>query len=123
VRDLDDDAAYMLLATSNAQGELSPLERGMHALGSGGDLRSYAKASGREKEERSVYAEAAAARVAQAVAVNCDEFKGRFQHLVEIHSAPRWLWPALASAMLAKPWSVEQTRAQVARLKDVTADR
>ena len=33
VRELDDDAAYMLLLTSNAQGELSPLERGMHALG------------------------------------------------------------------------------------------
>jgi hypothetical protein len=29
---LDDEAAYMELATSNAQGELSPLEIGLHAL-------------------------------------------------------------------------------------------
>src|SRR6056297_1580454 len=30
--DLDEDEAYMLLATDNSQGELSPLEIGMHAL-------------------------------------------------------------------------------------------
>jgi ParB-like chromosome segregation protein Spo0J len=30
VRDLDDNAAYMLLATSNSQSELTALERGMH---------------------------------------------------------------------------------------------
>ena len=32
VRELDDDAAYMALVTSNSQGELSPLEIGLHAL-------------------------------------------------------------------------------------------
>src|SRR5215472_11743980 len=32
VREMDDDTAFMQLVLSNAQGELSPLERGMHAL-------------------------------------------------------------------------------------------
>lgn len=32
VEDMDDDRAYMELVLSNAQGELSPLEIGMHAL-------------------------------------------------------------------------------------------
>jgi hypothetical protein len=30
---MDDDSAFMELILSNAQGELSPLERGIHALG------------------------------------------------------------------------------------------
>ena len=32
LQELDDDAAYMTLASSNNQGELSPLEIGLHAL-------------------------------------------------------------------------------------------
>ena len=32
VVDMDDDEAYMALATSNNQGELAPLEIGLHAL-------------------------------------------------------------------------------------------
>ena len=32
VEDMDDEAAHMALATSNNQGELSPIEIGMHAL-------------------------------------------------------------------------------------------
>jgi hypothetical protein len=49
VRELDDDAAYMLLVTSNAQGELSALERGLHALNSGMDVKAYAGSVGRAR--------------------------------------------------------------------------
>ena len=38
----------------------------------------------------------------------------RFSQLVEIHTAPRWLWPALVAAMLAKGWNVEATRGRTA---------
>ena len=121
VRDLDDDAAYMLLATSNAQGELSPLERGMHALNSGMDVKGYAASVGRART--SVQHEVYAAAVATAVPhVGHGEITDKTRHLDEIHAAPSWLWPALVAAMLAKGWNVETTRAQVARLKDVTAD-
>jgi ParB-like chromosome segregation protein Spo0J len=37
VRGMTDDAAFMALVLANSQSELSPLERGMHALKSGMD--------------------------------------------------------------------------------------
>ncbi len=36
VREMDDDTAYMELVRWNAQSDLTPLERGMHALNNGG---------------------------------------------------------------------------------------
>jgi ParB family chromosome partitioning protein len=63
---MDDDEAYMALATSNNQGEISPLEIGLHALHRGkGDKwsgpkgKKYAALVGRHEKEIS-YAKAAA---------------------------------------------------------------
>jgi hypothetical protein len=61
---VDDAAAYMLLATSNEQGELSTKERGRHALKNGMEVRSYADKTGRSKS--SVDQERCAAEVAEA---------------------------------------------------------
>jgi phage N-6-adenine-methyltransferase len=70
--EMDNDEAYMALATSNNQGEISPLEIGLHALHRGkGDKWSgpkgkrYAELVGRHEQEIS-YAKAAA-QVYQAV--------------------------------------------------------
>ena len=48
---MDDETAFMQLVLSNAQGELSPLERGMHALAAtkkgkanGRSVKAYARA-------------------------------------------------------------------------------
>ena len=57
VEDLGDDAAFMELVTSNNQGELSPLEIGIHALKAvpkeqgkkGGGLAAYAEKVGKSK--------------------------------------------------------------------------
>jgi hypothetical protein len=68
----------MLLATSNAQGELSAIERGMHALRSGVDLKACAASVGREKEYRTVVNEVWAAEVADAVARVCNDLSGQF---------------------------------------------
>jgi ParB family chromosome partitioning protein len=64
--DMDDDEAYMALATSNNQGEISPLEIGLHALHCGkGDKWSgprgkrYAELVGRHEKQIS-HAKAAA---------------------------------------------------------------
>jgi phage N-6-adenine-methyltransferase len=72
VVEMDDDEAYMALATSNNHGELAPLEIGLHALHRGkGDKWSgpkgkrYAELVGRHEQEIS-YAKAAA-QVYQAV--------------------------------------------------------
>jgi phage N-6-adenine-methyltransferase len=66
VVEMDDDQAYMALATSNNQGEISPLEIGLHALHRGkGDKwsgpkgKKYAELVGRHEKEIS-YAKAAA---------------------------------------------------------------
>ena len=66
VVEMDDDQAYMALATSNNQGEISPLEIGLHALHRGkGDKwsgpkgKKYAELVGRHEQEIS-YAKAAA---------------------------------------------------------------
>jgi hypothetical protein len=60
-----------------------------------------------------------AARVAEAAADIRHELSAHFAKLVEIHAAPRWLWPTLVEAMLAQHWTVEKTRAAVARVKDL----
>jgi ParB-like chromosome segregation protein Spo0J len=59
VVELDDDAAFMLLVTCNAQGELKPLEIGLHVLkavahgekgrGKKGGVRSYAEMVGKDE--------------------------------------------------------------------------
>src|SRR3712207_1648174 len=52
VREMDDQAAYLELVRSNAQSELTPLERGLHALGAtekgkhGLSVNAYATALG-----------------------------------------------------------------------------
>jgi hypothetical protein len=43
---MSDDDAYMALVLNNAQGELTPLEIGVHALGSGLTQRAYAEKVG-----------------------------------------------------------------------------
>jgi hypothetical protein len=69
---MDDDTAFMQLVLSNAQGELAPLERGMHALAAtekgkhnGRSVKAYAEQIGRP--HRSVEREVCAARVVCAV--------------------------------------------------------
>jgi ParB/RepB/Spo0J family partition protein len=113
VRDLDDEAAYMLLMTSNAQGELTALERGMHALHSKLDVKAYAKSARRARQ--TIDNEVRAARVAEAVPDI--GHATRFSELIEIHVAPKWLWPSLVAAMAAEKWTVARTREHVERLK------
>jgi ParB-like nuclease domain len=120
VREMDDQAAYMTLATSNSQSELTAIERGVHALHSEMDGKAYAASVGRPR--RSVADEICAARVFQAVADVRHDLWDRVSQLVAIHAAPDWLWPALVDAMAEGRWTVETTRARVAKLKDVPLD-
>jgi ParB-like chromosome segregation protein Spo0J len=113
LRDLDDDSAYMMLVTANAQGELTPIERGRHALGSSMDVKAYAESVGRAQS--TVQQETRAARVAADAHVGID-LSGQFKTLVEIHGAPTWLWSALVNAMVEGDWTVEQTRRKIAAL-------
>ena len=102
---MDDEAAYMALVTSNSQGELSPLEIGMHALhcvglskgGSGkkGGLSAYAEKVGRDN--KTVRQCRDGARVAEKVGVDPHLLQDKTQHLAAIHALPETCWqPAVA---------------------------
>jgi ParB/RepB/Spo0J family partition protein len=119
VREMDDATAYMALVLNNAQGELTALERGMHALHSGMDGKAYAVEA--RRPQQSIAREIVAARVAATVPDIGYDAPRHFSQLVEIHAAPRWLWPALVSHMTANSLTVEATRKLVATLKDLSA--
>jgi hypothetical protein len=117
------------LVLSNAQGELAPLERGMHALAAtekgrmnGRSVKAYAEQIGRPV--RSVEQEVCAARVVYAVVeqvqsvtrtYNFEDFceVGAMRQLAEIHAAPESCWARLGQRMLDEDWTIEQTKAVV----------
>ena len=133
VVEMDDDTAYMALATSNNQGELAPLEIGLHALecvgrddkrgrGKKGGLAEHAAKIGKSKQYLSQLV--AAAEVAK-VSSQLDTLLDKAQHLHAIHGlagkpkdGPHPHWPEVVQAMLAggedgKGWSVEKTAGNV----------
>lgn len=130
--EMDDDEAYMALATSNNQGELAPLEIGLHALervgkatagrGKKGGLSDYARKIGKSQQYLSQLV--AAAEVAKSTSQLVD-LLAKTQHLAAIHGlagkpkdGPHSHWPEVVQAMLSggedgKGWSVEKTAANV----------
>jgi hypothetical protein len=98
---MSDEDAYMALALNNAQGELHPLEVGLHALQSGLGVRDYAIQTG--ANERTILTRFNAAAVVKTADVgDLNTVCRYYSQLAEIHSAPRWLWHALVSEMLDK---------------------
>lgn len=123
VREMTDDEAYMRLALGNVQGELSPLEIGMHALefvgtsnggrGVKGGLSEYARMLGKDQ--------AYITRVRQAAGVlnhikpmtQVISLLDKAQHLAAIHKAPAELWPTLVQRVIDKQMSADQTRRMI----------
>jgi len=135
VRVMDDETAFMDLVRSNAQGELSPLEIGLHALefvklgkrgrGNSGDgLAEYATAISRTAARITQVRQAARVykMLTQVNNLSDDQKNGLMtcsKHLTEIHQAPESLWPLLVQAMLSKSWSVKDTKAHVAKIAEL----
>jgi ParB/RepB/Spo0J family partition protein len=117
VREMDDETAYMELVKSNAQSELTALERGLHALHSGMDVKAYAASIGRVRS--TVHNEVYAAEVAEAVPYVWNELSKVFSHLIEVHAAPRWLWSALVEKLIADDLSVVATKHLVASVREL----
>lgn len=99
VHDISDDEAYMLLATSNNQGELSPLEIGIHIFhyepkrlpaekgaGNKGGLAAYARRIGKAKSTISEYRNAA--EVIENSSASRTNFLYKAQHLSALHALP-----------------------------------
>jgi N6-adenosine-specific RNA methylase IME4 len=132
VEDLTDEEALMRLVTANLQGELSPLEIGLHVLravplteggrGKKGGLNQYAKSLGKSHQYISLVRTAALVyRHIETCKLTC-RFLDRATHLAEIHSVPESAWLPLIESLLQSEadanlaWTVERTKAVVKRL-------
>ncbi len=122
--DLTEDEVLMFLVTDNNQGELSPLEIGLHALESvqlgnrwsqNGGMKEYAEAVGKDAAHITRCRQAAEVFIAcdnqtSGIKLTRDNLIDKARHLSEIHKAPASLWPILVSALLSKEWSVKDTK-------------
>ncbi len=128
VKDLDDEAAFMELVQANNQGELSPLEYGMHVLkyvelseggrGKKGGLSEYARQVGKGKSRLSEYQ--SAAKVLKAI--KCSDIGtllDKANHLATIHKAPAADWPWLVGELVEQGWSVRDTEGKIERIKAI----
>jgi DNA modification methylase len=138
VRDLSDEDAFYALIRNNRQGELSPLEVGIHALdyvkldkrglgAEGKGLKAYAEGVGylaasvtKYRNAASVYRSFISCNVAiNSENINCNEpLLTKTNHLGEIHKADPSCWFILTSLMLEKGWTVKQTAEAVKRAQE-----
>ena len=135
LQEMDDDEAFMQLVLGNLQGELSPLELGLHALAARGrqgargqGIAEYARRVGRGED--AVTTSAHAAEVWKETAK--ETVPGRFlsprdslslKVLRTIHAAPRITWPRFVAVATDQGWTVETTQQAVANLKAALAAR
>lgn len=123
IKDLGDDEAFMQLVLSNTQGELSPLEIGMHALRAvpreqgrkGAGLAAYAERLGRTGEY--IGQLRSAASVLKGLPNSSLEVADKPKHLYEISKAPRSAWAVLVGRLVGKGWTVAETKAAVDKIR------
>jgi site-specific DNA-methyltransferase (adenine-specific) len=125
VEEMDDESAFMSLVLSNSQGELDPLEIGIHAFeavplskggrGKKGGLSEYAAKVGRSPAF--VTAVKDAGEVAKTIQT-CEGFIGRAYHLSAIHKLPREAWQAACQWLTKSEAPVQQVKDLVSRVSD-----
>ncbi len=123
VVEMTDEEAFMELVLGNSQGELCPLEYGIHALkavplteggrGKRGGLNEYARQVGKDAGDLSRLRQAAevfeAVKPLEYSNSLADDFADKAYHLATIHRADRSLWPMLVEHVLKRKWSVVNT--------------
>lgn len=120
--ELDEEDAYMVLATANAQGELSPLEIGCHAYGlPHGTAKEYATAIG--KSAAFVSQVKSGFEVAKLSQLNFEQLQDKTQHLAAIHKLPESGWQAAVDYMLAQNLSAKETAERVKQSEAATDAR
>jgi len=130
--DLDESGAFMLLVTDNNQGELSPLEIGIHALnyvktsnggrGQKGGLSRYARQTGKNRQALSQYLQAAKV-ASQLAGFEKTILLDKAQHLNAIHQLPEQSWQPAVKLMLKKEWSAKETQEQVKAAREGKTDK
>jgi N6-adenosine-specific RNA methylase IME4 len=104
VKEMTDHEAFMVLATSNSQGELEPVELAQHVFASGakagagrgkkGGLSEYARQIGKQRQYITQLWEAGEVMDAVKSASQLADLRGKAQHLAAIHALPKACWPA-----------------------------
>ena len=127
VREMNDEEAYMALATSNNQGELSSLEIGFHALhcvglslggrGQKGGISAYAQSLG--KAQNTISELVSAAKVAQKVSLKRWLLVDKTKHLASLHTLPEDCWQHCTGWVLDTDATVAQTKAMVKTIKSL----
>jgi site-specific DNA-methyltransferase (adenine-specific) len=128
VKEMGDVAAFMELVLANNQGELSPLEYGIHVLkyvelseggrGKKGGLSEYARMVGKAKSTLSE-CHSAAKLLSR---IKCSDIRmllNKSSHLAEILKAPEQYGQQLTELLIEKEWSVKQTETIVSAIKEV----
>jgi hypothetical protein len=106
------------LAASNNQGELSPLEIGIHALhcvalaaggrGKKAGLSEYAERLGKAVQSISLYRQAAEVAENVKPSIQIDGLQEKAQHLAAIHALPKSTWQACVEHVVAKELSASR---------------
>jgi len=129
VVEMSDDDAYMALVMDNNQGELKPLEIGLHVLGNvskgakgrgnNGGMREYGRLIGKSKSF--VHKVRCAAEVFSEIenVHSGGHFLDLTNHLSEIHATPRETWPIMVQALIDCQWSTKDTASAVKRVNAV----
>lgn len=130
IKPMTDEEAFFELVKANAQGELSPLEVGIHALkyvemsqvgagrGNKGGLSEYAVAIGRERTSLSKYRDAAKI-VQHCTILELENILDKANHLAAIHKSPEQYWQQLTELLIENQWSVRETEEVVKGIKDI----
>jgi len=129
VKDLDDEEAFMELVLANNQGELSPLEYGMHVLkyvefseggrGKKGGLREYARMTNRSESLLRFDKEGAAVSKNCAHVCAVSEVKDKTRQLSIIGKTPEQYWTKLVEMLVEKKWTVKETESIVSKVKTI----
>lgn len=137
VREMDDDEAFMELVRGNNQGELKPLEIGIHALdfieecsggrGFKGGLSEYARQLGKESGRTKFSAYKEAATVYKKLVTHVTGFEGRrlfdrANHLHQISKASEDDWEWLVVSLLDEDWNVKQAESAVKAIAGLAVD-
>jgi site-specific DNA-methyltransferase (adenine-specific) len=127
---MSDDQAFMQLVLANSQGELSPLELGMHVRryvqgakggrGQKGGLSAYAEKMGGNKQRLNQLQHAAdvlSDTKNRQINLTVSDLLDKSTHLTAIYDAPREAWPALVQMVVNDGATVAQAKDKAKRLK------
>lgn len=129
VEELSDEEAFMQLATSNNQGELDPLEIGIHAfqavpLSTGGrgskgsGLKEYAERIGQKLPNVSVYRSAGEVVKRLSQDNSLRDLMGKAKHLGAVHKLPCESWDVLSNWVISSGCSVVDVQSKVDKIKE-----